>query len=429
MDELDKRDPKIYDNIFPPCDDRETINIVKGGLSKDLNKLCSVIVIANPVLNKGKYDESLSIYEQTNFMESHISRLDLCFIFIDNKTDDQRERMWKKKSDRQMKIKLETDFFADDADKSFTIKQRKAADELTNETYSSYYVRRELMYLQKTFFPILMPSTDPHDLIYKFYNEFNKKNIHTSSTGGSISATFGDMDRMFTPAVDERTINTLRRLSEASARLHRRHHVTLEDAQIAINLVKYCLGKMIPRSQRFVQPDKVMEKIVKHLLASVPKQYIAEITDRMKAKKKRFKVFLQVLHNMIVRQCEICRGTGTDRSLSSRVAGHLDRVRCDNCMGKGHIYARFSYMSAENISREKPEITLGEVEDFFNIMLKSGVIEEHQMSGQYEAKYPLNDRGIFRLLDTDLLVEYDTAAADIEQEESEEGEEEEQEEQ
>jgi DNA replicative helicase MCM subunit Mcm2 (Cdc46/Mcm family) len=406
LDEIDKRDPKDYNKFFPTMDDWQTINITKAGLSKTLNANCSVFVAANPTTNRGKYDESISIFDQTNFLESHLSRLDLIFIMTDNKSEDERDRMWKKKNEMYSKIMTEDEYLVESSDKSYIIRQRKAADELMNEYYSPYYMRRELMFLKKTYHPKVKPKTGPYDQIMNFWNKMNTKNVYPAIAGQDV---VNVNNNLFIPAVDDRKINTLFRLTEACARLNRRNEVSIVDAQYAIDLVKYMLGRMIPKAHRFINSEKMVEKLVKGLIAPVVKHHHEELDRRLKQRRKAYRSFLRVMHNTLQQKCDICKGSGKDIELMNKLPGaKRDALDCGNCFGRGLNYASFRYYILDEIGSKDPDITSTDVVDIFNALLKSSIVVPLQDKDFYygiNEKVSLLDASILNLLNIDLFVD------------------------
>jgi DNA replicative helicase MCM subunit Mcm2 (Cdc46/Mcm family) len=409
LDELDKRPAQDYNKFFPTMDDWQTINITKAGLSKTLNANCSVFLALNPITNKGKYDETLSIFDQTNLNESHLSRVDVLFIMTDNKTEEQRERMWARKSEMYSRIKAEDVYLEESADKSYVIRQKKASDELINETFSPYYMRRELMYLEKTFHPKVKPKTPAYDTIMNFWNKMNQKNIFPAIAGKDDVTSVNN--QLFIPAADDRKINTLMRLTEACARLNRRHEPSLIDAQYAVDMVKYMLGRMIPRAHRFVNSEKMVEKLVKGLLIPVQRGFHDELTSRMKARRKAYRVFLSTMHKSLANRCETCKGSGKDTDMITQqlnAEGRREAMACGNCNGKGFSYMKFKYPILDDIAAKDNNMGYQDVVDIFNALMKSGLIMPLEDRPYYYAvddRIRLTDSSIINLLNIDLFVD------------------------
>lgn len=327
----------------------------------------------------------------------------------DNKTEEQRERMWQRKNELYSKIKTEDVYLREDADKSYVIRQKRAGDELINDTFSPYYMRRELMYLQKTFHPKVVPGTSAYDTIMQFWNKMNRKNIFPAIAGQQdiVNVNSG----LFIPAADDRKINTLIRLTEACARLHRRHEPNIVDAQYAVDLVKYMLGRMIPKAHRFVNSEKMVEKLVKGILIPVSKQYHEELTARMRLRRKSFRTFLSVMHKALGNKCETCRGSGKDIEMQpSRLKGdeRKETLACGNCRGKGFTYMKFRYPVLDEIASQDRNMGYQDVVDIFNAFLKNGIIIPLQDPPYHYIiadKITLTDPSIMNLLNIDLFVD------------------------
>ncbi|VEL43994.1 unnamed protein product [Protopolystoma xenopodis] len=190
IDEFDKMD--IRDQVaIHEAMEQQTISITKAGIKATLNARTSILAAANPI--GGRYDRSRSLRQNVGLSAPLMSRFDLFFVMVDECNDDLR-------------------------------------------VYSADDVRRYIAFA-RCFKPKL--SMDAFETIVEQYRKMRQRDI----LSGSNSAW----------RITVRQLESLIRLSEATARLHCADIVTKAHVILAFSL----LNKSIIRVE---QPDVNLEE-------------------------------------------------------------------------------------------------------------------------------------------------------------------------
>ncbi len=207
VDELDKMRDEDRSSMHEAME-QQSISVAKAGINARLNSRCALLGAANPQYGRFEIHENIS--QQINLPPPLISRFDLIFALMDrpDKTKDK-------------------------AIAEHILKTHQAGEELQNEPelekeekqyFSKDFLRKYIAYT-KSISPIM--TEESMDKLEDFY-----LNIRTS---GSDSNTI---------PITARQLESLIRLSEASARAHLREKVVKEDAERAINVTEYFLRQV-----------------------------------------------------------------------------------------------------------------------------------------------------------------------------------------
>jgi len=215
VDELDKMDSSDRSALHEALE-QQTVSVNKAGINSTLKSRCSLLAAANP--KEGRFDEYMSVPEQINLDPPLVSRFDLIFIIRDIPDEDKdgdiadhilnTNRVGERKAAGQNDITKGTDVDEEDVD----------------QPLDSGLFQKYVAYARKNISPEL--TDEAQKIIRDFYVNLRKQGKEESD---AISIT-------------ARKLESLVRLSEASARVRLSDEVTKEDAERAIQITKYSLS-------------------------------------------------------------------------------------------------------------------------------------------------------------------------------------------
>jgi replicative DNA helicase Mcm len=198
IDEIDKMRPEDRVAMHEVMA-QQTVSIAKGGIVATLNARCSILAAANPEL--GRYDAYRPFNENVNLPITLLSRFDLIFVLRDEPTPEM---------DRQVASHI-VSLHAEGG-----VKQEPAIPPPLLKKYITYSKKIE---------PVL--SREAAEALQQFY--LSMRSVYEKTSTVSITA---------------RQLESLIRLAEASARACLRSVVTIEDAEVAIRLMKRSLSEV-----------------------------------------------------------------------------------------------------------------------------------------------------------------------------------------
>jgi len=196
IDEMDKMRPEDRVAIHEAME-QHTISIAKGGIVATLNARAAILGAANPAL--GRYDPIRTVADNISLPVTILSRFDLIFVLKD---------VPEKERDAQMSEHI------------LELHMRKAPPE--EPPISSDLLRKYIAYA-KGITPVL--TLEPFDRLKDFYLEMRS----ASEVEGSPIA------------ITARQLESLVRISEASARAALREEVLIDDAEHAIAIMNWSL--------------------------------------------------------------------------------------------------------------------------------------------------------------------------------------------
>lgn len=201
IDELEKMDPNDRSAMHEAME-QQTITISKANVQATLRAETSVLAAANPKF--GRFDPYQSIAQQIDLPPTLINRFDVIFPLRDlpNKKKDE---------------KIATHVLSEH--------QKEGKD----MTVPKDLLRKYVAYTKQKIHPNL--SKEAVEKIKKFYVEL--RNLPVSSEG-----------TLRPIPISARQLQALIRMSEASARMRLSETVTLEDADRAIDIIKYYLTQV-----------------------------------------------------------------------------------------------------------------------------------------------------------------------------------------
>jgi replicative DNA helicase Mcm len=191
VDEAEKMRPEDRVALHEAME-QGTISIAKAGFHVRLNARASLLAAANP--NMGKYDPTLSLTDQVNFLPSLISRFDLIFVVLDERN---------KEKDRLI------------ANHIIAVRKNR---QYASEPPVRFDLLKKYIAYAKKFDPY--PSDEANKKLEEFYLDM-RANVPV----GGIPPT-------------PRTLESLIRLATCRARILLRNTVTVEDADAAIRLIR-----------------------------------------------------------------------------------------------------------------------------------------------------------------------------------------------
>lgn len=198
IDELEKMDPQDRSAMHEAME-QQSVTISKANVQASLRAETSVLAAANPKF--GRFDPYQSIAQQIDLPPTLINRFDIIFTL--------RDLPDKEKDSRIASHVLE--------------EQRSESGEML---ISKELFRKYVAYAKQRVHPILTDECVSE--IKKFYVNLRNKPVSSESAMRPIP-------------ISARQLTALIRLAEASAKIKLSNEVKLEDAKIAIELMKYYL--------------------------------------------------------------------------------------------------------------------------------------------------------------------------------------------
>lgn len=253
IDELDKMTDQDRSSLHEAMESQK-ISVAKAGITGTLQCRCSLLAAANPKF--GRFDPDENIVKQIDLPPALMSRFDLIFVLRD--TPD-------KKRDKDIASHILESHWRGQAlanrDKKTTagndVDRAMEATADMKPPYDQNIIRKYVAYAKKNCFPVF--TTEAFDIIQDDYLR-----IRGMGDEGSIPIT-------------ARQLEGYVRLSEASARMNLRDSVTIEDANVAVDLINYYLNKMAKTDSGFdidmigsdtTQKDRktinIIKKVIEH---------------------------------------------------------------------------------------------------------------------------------------------------------------------
>lgn len=265
IDEFDKMNDADRTSIHEAME-QQSISISKAGIVTTLQARCSVFAAANPV--KGRYDPSLSLFDNVDLTEPILSRFDVLCVVRDTVDSTQDETLAKFVVDSHMRSHPQKD--ADDYEEDIDIEQRKevevadfSADGV--ELIPQAMLRKYLLYAKNHVSPKLTDMD--REKISSLYLDLRRESM---ASGGMPIAL--------------RHLESIVRLAEAHARLHLREYVREDDVNTAIAVLlesffasqKYSLNKQLRRKfHKYLAYRKNDNDLLFYVLSGLVRDYAA----------------------------------------------------------------------------------------------------------------------------------------------------------
>lgn len=240
IDEFDKMNDGDRTSIHEAME-QQSISIAKAGITASLQARCAVIAAANP--KTGRYDGSVSFADNVDLTEPILSRFD-CICVVRDKVDViEDERL--------------AEFVVDSHMRSHPHAEPKEAPKAQkDDIMDQALLRKYIMFARQNTKPTLA-GIDQGKII-SFYTELRKE-----SASGGVS-------------VAVRHIESIIRMSEASARMHLRDQVKDEDVNLAIEV----LLRSVVKSQKFSVAREMKKKFAKYEVETTDPNQLIEFELR-----------------------------------------------------------------------------------------------------------------------------------------------------
>lgn len=223
IDEFDKMNDADRTSIHEAME-QQSISISKAGIVTTLQARCSVFAAANPV--KGRYDASLSFFDNVDLTEPILSRFDVLCVVRDTVDPTVDETLAKFVVDSHMRSHPDeaahmADAEAQAIDEDGEVKNLDVGLRFSDtgvELIPQDMLRKYIMYAKSSVAPKL--ANIDKDKISQLYVDLRKESM---ASGGMPIAL--------------RHLESIVRLSEAHARLHLREYVREDDINAAISVM------------------------------------------------------------------------------------------------------------------------------------------------------------------------------------------------
>ena len=224
IDEIEKMNPQDRSAIHEAME-QQRISVAKAGITAVLQSRCAILAAANPKF--GRFDEHKYISEQIDLPPALLSRFDIIFSIIDRpQTDRDRElaeHILKGHKVGEIRRRREA---------GFAVEESILLEEPFTPHFDPDFFRKYVAYA-KRIYPVM--TDEAMQIIEKKYLEIRKTG---EAAGSSVPIT-------------PRQLEAIIRLSEAGARLRLSEAVGAEDAERAVRIVEYWMGKVAGEEGRF----------------------------------------------------------------------------------------------------------------------------------------------------------------------------------
>ncbi|MEK6987921.1 MAG: minichromosome maintenance protein MCM, partial [Candidatus Thermoplasmatota archaeon] len=224
IDEIEKMNPQDRSAIHEAME-QQRISVAKAGITAVLQSRCAVLAAANPKF--GRFDEHKYISEQIDLSPALLSRFDIIFSMIDRPQADRdrelAEHILKGHQVGEMMRRRES---------GLTTAETQGLEEPYTPHFNPDFLRKYVAYA-KRIYPVMTDET--MQIIKKKYLDIRK-------TGEGIGSSV---------PITPRQLEAIIRLSEAGARLRLSETVEADDAEHAVRIVEYWMGKVAGEEGKF----------------------------------------------------------------------------------------------------------------------------------------------------------------------------------
>ncbi|EFC38577.1 predicted protein [Naegleria gruberi] len=273
IDEFDKMNDQDRTSIHEAME-QQSISISKAGIVTTLQARCAVIAAANPI--RGRYDPSKTFHQNVELSEPILSRFDILFIVrdtVDEKIDENLAKfVVNSHFNSHPKQTLLRKVQEQEAARRELLEEKNEATEedfLFNKEGIPQDMFKKYLMMAKRIRPNL--SGINKERLTKFYSELRKH----SEEGSGLTIT-------------ARHLESIIRMSEASAKMHLRSTVNDSDVNTAISVMlesfistqKYSVAGSLKRKfKRYLQSPTDDHQLLLHILNEMVKTKISSMAD------------------------------------------------------------------------------------------------------------------------------------------------------
>ena len=224
IDEIEKMNPQDRSAIHEAME-QQRISVAKAGITAVLQSRCAVLAAANPKF--GRFDEHKYISEQIDLPPALLSRFDIIFSMIDRPQADRDRELAEHilKGHRVGEIRRRREA-------GLVTEESQALEEPYTPHLNPDFLRKYVAYA-KRIYPIM--TVEAMSIIEKKYLDIRRTG---EAAGSSVPIT-------------PRQLEAIIRLAEAGARMRLSEAVTADDAERAVRIVEYWMGKVAGEEGRF----------------------------------------------------------------------------------------------------------------------------------------------------------------------------------
>eukprot|EP00408_Alexandrium_pacificum_P029516 CAMPEP_0171291968 /NCGR_PEP_ID=MMETSP0790-20130122/71920_1 /TAXON_ID=2925 /ORGANISM="Alexandrium catenella, Strain OF101" /LENGTH=891 /DNA_ID=CAMNT_0011761697 /DNA_START=66 /DNA_END=2742 /DNA_ORIENTATION=+ len=262
IDEFDKMNDQDRTSIHEAME-QQTISISKAGIVATLQARCSVIAVANPT--EGRYDPQRTFAQNVNLSDPILSRFDVLCVLRDESDSLQDQRL----AEHVVCSHIRSHPEASPDEKLVQPKSKNNTAAAQAKPIDQDLLQKYIVYARTRINPT-MNDLDQEKLA-SFYADIRAEAFR--SGGAPMTA---------------RHIDSIVRLSEASARMELRQHVTARDLDNAISVM---LESFI-QSQKHQVAEELRQKFKRYVPKSTPvsDQFMSILQKLFKEKSEQMRV-------------------------------------------------------------------------------------------------------------------------------------------
>ena len=228
IDEFTNLDKEEQEALKPPMEQGK-LPINKAGINAVLNAKTSILASANPKMGRFERHHSESIVEQINITPPVLSGFDMIFMMFDKPNKEKDTQLSKHiliiQKLGQLMMKKDCGTPLSKAEKKFY----ETHNQMAEPPVSHDLMRKYIAYSKKNIIPVFLDES--WEVISGFYTEIRSQAYNKDEQDMTISIT-------------PRQIETIIRLSEASARIRLSNQISVLDVDNAIRIMKGWLSKI-----------------------------------------------------------------------------------------------------------------------------------------------------------------------------------------